>query len=72
MENTYTVNEIMGTSNVRITVEGKVGYKSFNMDADKFNQQLGTFLNSDDNYRLKYLAENAEVHNEGYINPSTL
>ena len=26
MKNTYTVNEILGTNNVRIVVEGKEGY----------------------------------------------
>ena len=72
MKNTYTVNEILGTNNVRIVVEGKEGYKSFTMNSYQFNQQIGTFLNADDDYRMNYLAKNAEVHREGYINPYTL
>ena len=61
-ENNYEVHDIKGINEVRIDITGKEGFKSFIMDSYKFHQQLGTFLNSDDDYRINYLANNARVN----------
>lgn len=70
-ENNYTVNEILGTKKTRIVVSGKINI-SYDIDTYVFNQKIGTFLNSDDEYRLKFLEENAEKHIEPRLNPYTL
>jgi hypothetical protein len=70
-ENTYEVNEILGTTKTRIVVSGKVNI-SYDIDTYVFNQKIGTFLNSDDEYRLKFLEENAEKHIEPRLNPYLL
>ena len=70
-ENTYEVNEILGTTKTRIVVSGKVNI-SYDIDTYVFNQQLGTFLNADDEYRLKYLEKHAEKHIEPRLNPYLL
>lgn len=70
-ENIYEVNEILGTTKTRVVVSGKVNI-SYDIDTYVFNQQLGTFLNTDDEYRLKFLEEHAEKHIEPRLNPYTL
>lgn len=62
MKNTYEVHDIKSTNEVRIDITGKEGFKSFIMDSYKFHQQIGTFLNADDEYRINYLANNARVN----------
>ena len=62
MKNTYEVHDIRSTNEVRIDVTTNGGFKSFIMDSYKFHQQIGTFLNADDEYRINYLANNARVN----------
>ena len=70
-KNNYEVNDILGTNKVRVVVEGEWN-QSYNVDSYVFHQQLGTFLNSDDEYRVNWLENNAERHCELKINPCTL
>lgn len=70
-ENTYEVNEILGTTKTRIVVSGKINI-SYDIDTYVFNQKIGTFLNSNDEYRLKFLEEYGKKHIEPKLNPYTL
>lgn len=63
MKYNYEIHDIKNTNEVRIDITGKEGFKSFVMNSDKFHQQLGTFLNADDEYRINYLVNNARINN---------
>ena len=62
MKNMYEIHDIINTNEVRIDVTSKEGFKSFVMDSYKFHQQIGTFLNSNDEYRMNYLVNNSKVN----------
>lgn len=63
MKYNYEIHDIKNTNEVRIDITGKEGFKSFIMNSYKFHQQLGTFLNADDEYRINYLVNNARINN---------
>ena len=70
-KNTYSVNPILGTNQERVIIIGEVN-RSYNIDSYLFNQQLGTFINSNDEYRIAFLEKYGEKHIEPYIDYTKL